>query len=152
MPGGDPGASPSPGANGGESNMFDASFSAFASKNTPAVNEDYAFSTEQANFAEVQEGNFASFEAGGKEEGGKNGFGGFKTEGGGGGKADWGNAQHSELRNSGTLTADGFPASFSAEGAQQAAAAHAAENGDVAAQMEEMAISEEEASRRRRRS
>jgi serine/threonine protein kinase len=156
MPGGDPStASPSPGASGGESNMFDASFSAFASKNPPAVNEDYAFSTEHANFAEVQEGNFASFEAGGKQEGGKNGFGGFKTEGGsgggGGGKADWG-SEHSELRNSGTLTADGFPASFSAEGAQQAAAAQAAGNGDVTAQMEEMAISEEEASRRRRRS
>lgn len=134
--------------------MFEASFSAFASGNAPSVNEELAFSTEQNHFAEAQEGSgaFASFDASGQEKGGKNGFGAFGAAGGGGsGKAGWKGGQTTELRNSGTISADGFPASFSAEGAQEAAAAEAAVNGEVAAQMEEMDISEEEARRPRRR-
>mmetsp|Transcript_16830 Transcript_16830/g.27947 ORF Transcript_16830/g.27947 Transcript_16830/m.27947 type:complete len:577 (-) Transcript_16830:92-1822(-) len=150
---GDPSASPSPGASGSDT-MFEASFSAFASGNAPTVNEELAFSTEQNHFAEAQEGSgaFASFDAG-KEEGGKNGFGAFDGggSGGGGGKAGWTGTQHAEVRKSGTQTADGFAGSFSAKGAQEAAAAEAAVNGAVAAQMEEMDISEEEARRPRRR-
>lgn len=148
---GDRGASPRTSPAGG-SDMFDATFTAFASGKVPAVNEELAFSTDTVNFAEAgAEGGrstFASFDGGEQREDGKNGFDAF-------GGAGWASAEAAaQLRNSGTVTADGFPAPFLETGGAEHAAAVANSLGvvavlvdrqsEVSAQMEQMSMAEQQ--------
>jgi hypothetical protein len=138
---------PSPGAN--ESDMFDASFSAFVGGHPSAAGEEVTFSTEfvdsglegSSTAFSTFEGNDVNDEKGNPKDG--------AFDGGG---DPWTDRRIAQLQPGGTVTADGFPAAHhSAETEAQIAATKAHDKAlaillkkeaEIAAKLEELKLAE----------
>lgn len=141
-PGPSPGNYPSP---GGGTDMFEASFSAFAIGHAVPAEQELTFTTDTSNFADAGGAGdgaaFGSFDGEGREDNAR-GFDAF------GSARAWGSGQAAQLQKSGTVTADGFPAAFAGreDGApsdtSDALAVLLQREADMAARLENLKLSE----------